>query len=317
MSNSGDNLADFDLDDLIGQLINNNYLLEDKIGEGGMGAVFRAIDIRNGDYRAVKVISPQLISNNNEAKRFLREARLGLILSHPGIVKVYEFGETTEGLLFMVMEYIEGKPLIDLIEEEAPFAPARIISILEPLCEALDYAHSHNVLHRDLKPGNIIVIKDEQGRESSKLVDFGIMKLLKADDQMSNVQLTDTNVVLGTPDYMSPEQLVCHELKPTADVYSLGVILYQMLTGGFPIDYFDFAEFLMLKVYRDAEPPSTRFAFIPPELDTLILKVLARDPEQRYQSAGALYRAYLQTVCRLPAAVQQPDAETLAQRRKK
>lgn len=299
MSDTSSDINNFDLEDLIGTLINGVYIVEDMIGMGGMGAVFRAMQIRENRQVAIKVISPKLVADLKDARRFLREARIGLMLSHPAIVKVHEFGEMPPGLLFMVMEYIEGESLAEYLDRNAPLLPAQCLVLLKPLCDALDYAHSRNILHRDLKPQNIIVAADEKWGVTSKLVDFGIMKLLQPDDHISFAPLTDTNVVLGTPDYMSPEQLMNHTLEPTADIYSAGVILYKMLTGKLPIEFFDFSELLMLKVYQDPAPPSRRFSFFPPSLDPLILKVLARDPEKRYQSASEFYQAFQDAVALL------------------
>lgn len=313
MSDMEHDLSDFDLDDLIGQLVNGIYLLEDKIGEGGMGAVFRAMHLRTQQLFAIKVIAPHLVANRNDARRFLREARVGLMLSHPSIVKVHEFGETPEGLLFMVMDYAEGVLLSDVIEDQSPLSPVHALNILNPLCEALDYAHRRNILHRDLKPSNIIITKDSAGNDTAKLLDFGIMKLLQPDEQISFAPLTDVNVIIGTPDYMSPEQLMNHELKSTSDIYSAGIILYQMLTSQVPIEYFDFSDFLMNKVYRDADPPSTKMPHVPPAIDQVLMKALARDPEQRHQNAGDLYREFLRAVYSLPSHLQQPDAAAIAE----
>ncbi|MEW6732973.1 MAG: serine/threonine-protein kinase, partial [Acidobacteriota bacterium] len=248
---------------LIGREINGCYRIEEKIGVGGMGAVFRAINLKQHNTVAVKVISPHLAANQIFIKRFQREARVGWALSHPNIIKVYEYGETEVGLLFAVMEFIEGETLGNYIDYSAPLTISRCLQILVPLCDALATAHARNILHRDLKPANVLLSR-ENDCEVIKLGDFGLVKLLQPDDEISQgSNLTAIGETFGTPHYMSPEQLMGHALAPTTDIYSLGVITYEMLTGRVPIETNDRREFLTLKLRRDLAPPSTRFPFLP------------------------------------------------------
>src|SRR5262249_40361237 len=161
---------------------------------------FRGRRVKQGDRVAIKVISPHLASNPVFVKRFQREARVGRALSHPNIVKVYEFGETDQGLLFMVMEFVEGENLSDYLERSGPLTVQRSLELLRPLCEALDVAHARTVLHRDLKPANIMLAKDGSGREALKLTDFGLAKLLQPDEEITQgSNLTEVGEACGTP----------------------------------------------------------------------------------------------------------------------
>ncbi|MEW6730600.1 MAG: serine/threonine-protein kinase [Acidobacteriota bacterium] len=280
-------------DSLIGKEINKTYRIEKRLAIGGMGAVFSGTHLQQGTLIAIKVISPHLAANPVFVKRFKREARVGSALSHPHIVKVHDFGETEEGLLFMIMEFVEGETLGDYLERFGPLSAERCAQILKPLCEALDAAHARNILHRDLKPANILMAYNSNGIDNIKLVDFGLVKLLQPDEEITQgSNLTAVGEACGTPFYMSPEQVIGQPLKPTADIYSLGVILYQMLTGKMPIEASSIRQILALKINQDIPPPSNRFPFLPQKIDNVLQKVLARDPRQRYQTAGELYQAF-------------------------
>lgn len=279
--------------DFIGKKLNNTYLIEEKLGEGGMGVVFRATHLLLGNNVAIKIMTPELRKNSNDVKRFQREARVGWALSHPNIIKVLEFSQTQEGTLFMVMEFVKGEDLKSYIKRLAPLSISRCIELLKPLCDALDMAHKRNIIHRDLKPANIL-ISEQNGVEIVKLADFGIVKLLKPDNQITaeGTALTDTGTIIGSLNYMSPEQLMDYNLGPTSDIYSLGVILHEMLTRDLPIKGGDLRKVLSLKTNYHLFPlPSTSFSFLPTTLDKVLRKVLSAMPQQRYQKAGELLEA--------------------------
>lgn len=278
---------------MINRTLNNTYLIEEKIGEGGMGVVFSGTHLLLGNKVAIKVMVPTLKKSDNDVKRFQREARVGWSLSHPNIIKVFEFSRTQDGILFMVMELAKGENLKHHIRRLAPLPLTRCIQILKPLCDALDLAHKRNILHRDLKPANIL-ISEKNGVETVKLADFGIVKLLSSDNQITTegTNLTSTGTVIGSLDYMSPEQMMGYNLSAASDIYSLGVILYEMLTAKLPIQAIEIRELLKLKTSYDKLPsPSTKFPFLTPNLDKVLKKVLFPAPTQRYQKAGDLLNA--------------------------
>ncbi|MBK7995736.1 MAG: serine/threonine protein kinase [Blastocatellia bacterium] len=185
---------------LLGKLLNQTYRIDSQVALGGMGAVFRGVQVSTNEVVAIKVISPHLTANSVFVKRFQREAKVGSLLSHPNIVKVHEFGETPEGILFMAMEFIEGKTLDEYITHSSPLNVMRALEILRPLSEALDTAHKRNILHRDLKPANVLLAKDSQGKEVIKLVDFGLVKLLQPDSEITaGSNLTAMGEACGTP----------------------------------------------------------------------------------------------------------------------
>lgn len=278
---------------LLGKELNQTYRIDSQVALGGMGAVFRGVHLKNNESVAIKVISPHLTANSTFVKRFQREAKVGTILSHPNIVKVYEFGETHEGILFMAMEFIEGKTLDEYLSRAAPLNVMKCIEILRPLCEALDAAHRRNILHRDLKPANVLLSKDKTGKETVKLVDFGLVKFLQPDSEFTaGSNLTALGEACGTPYYMSPEQVIGQPLSSTADIYSLGIILYQMLTAKMPIESNNVRQILAIKINQDIPPPSTKFPFIPQILDPVVQKALDRDPRKRYQTGKELFDAF-------------------------
>ncbi|MBI4854789.1 MAG: serine/threonine protein kinase [Acidobacteria bacterium] len=279
-------------DDLIGKEI-NGYLIEKKLGEGGMGAVFKATKIADNSLIALKVISPMLLVNSRFVKRFQREAKVGKALAHPNIIQVLEYGETENGLLFMAMEFVNGETLKAELIKEGKLSINRISEILRQLCEAMDSAHKRGILHRDLKPENIMIAKDPSGKEILKLADFGLVKLTQPDGEITKgAALTEVGEIFGTPHFMSPEQIMGQPVGASADIYSLGVMLYQMMTGKIPLEGTDVRNLLVTKISQDIPPPSKKFSFVSQAYDNLFKTVLARDPEDRYKSAGEFYQAF-------------------------
>jgi serine/threonine protein kinase len=282
---------------LVGSSLADRYRLLEVIGEGGMGRVFLAEEIATGRPVAVKLLHPEFADVDQVVQRFEREGKVTTQLSHPHIVKVIEFDEW-RGRLFLAMELIPGKSLKDLIERGGDKIGRRLtveaaLAIMRPVLDALEYAHGRGVVHRDLKPENIMVTPG-RGRspESVKLLDFGIAKLGDRSERRSK-KLTQQGLVLGTPGYMSPEQAVGQEADVRSDLYSFGVILYQMLTGRRPFEADSDLDVLVMHLnmpprpLRDVAPD----AAIPPGLDELILRLLAKQPAARFQSARELRQA--------------------------
>jgi serine/threonine-protein kinase len=283
-------------DDLIGKEI-NGYLVEKKLGEGGMGAVFKASKITDKTLIALKVISPMLLVNSRFVKRFQREAKVGKVLAHPNIIQVLEFGETENGLLFMAMEFVDGGTLRSEISKEGSLDIKRTSEILKQLCEAMEAAHKRGILHRDLKPENIMLTKDAEGKELVKLADFGLVKLTQPDGEITKGSaLTEVGEIFGTPHFMSPEQIMGQTVGAPADIYSLGVILYQMMTGKTPLEGTDVRNLLVTKISQDIPPPSQKFPSVSKVFDEVFKNVLARSPEDRYNSASEFYNAFSKAV---------------------
>jgi serine/threonine-protein kinase len=231
-------VADTDRPDaLLGLVLDDKYRLEERLGEGGMGAVYRAMHLLIERPVAVKVLSQRLVTDDAAKERFRREARAAGRLQHTNAVAVTDFGETKEGLVYLVMELLEGKPLREVLAQDAPLDPARAVSLMLQISAAVEAAHEAGILHRDLKPGNIFLVQRPDSPYIVKVLDFGIAKIADAGGEFNlNDTLTGTGVMIGTPRYMSPEQCDGAQLTPASDVYSLGVILYEMLTGQTPFN---------------------------------------------------------------------------------
>jgi predicted Ser/Thr protein kinase len=263
--------------------------IERVLGEGGMGVVYKAVQKQLGRTVALKVLSPALASDPSFVERFTREARALAQLSHPNIVAVHESG-VHDGVPYLVMEYVEGTPLRKLLAA-GKLTPERALEVVPQICDALAYAHAHGVVHRDVKPENILV--DREGRV--KIADFGLAKLATVDE----TRLTRTRMLMGTPNYMAPEQIENPStVDHRADIYSLGVVFYEMLTGELPLGRF--------------KAPSEKAA-VDARLDPVVLRSLEKDPGDRYQQAGDVkdevtrVRAGAPTAAPLPAPKEPSD----------
>lgn len=300
------NLENFEYEDLVGKTIGNDYRIEKILGIGGMGAVFYAKQLSPEQDLALKVILPEKTTDTTLVQRFLREARAGLLLSHPNIVKTHKCSRTSDGLLFIVMEYIKGETLQDYLQDAGRLSLEKTLEFLKQLSSALDIAHKNKVLHRDLKPENILITKLENGSEATKLTDFGIAKILSSEQgKTSNTVLTGAGQVIGTPKYMSPEQLLGLNIKQTTDIYSLGLIVYKMLTGIVPVE-FEGKEGNIFKVTKDLPLLSHSFPFLPSDFDPVFKKVLNRDSSMRHQSAGEFFNDFALVAVKYPNLVVPP-----------
>ncbi|MEK6300519.1 MAG: protein kinase [Acidobacteriota bacterium] len=251
------------IDALIGNTIDNKYRIESKLGEGGMGAVYLSTRLMIGDTVAVKILHSQQVSDPQAIERFRREAQAAARLKHQNAVIIYDFGVSNEGLVYLVMEVAGGQSLRDIIKQQGPVTPSAAAEIMSQVCAALDAAHRQNIVHRDLKPDNIIVSVTNAGLRA-KVLDFGIAKM--RDLTASN--LTQTGAVMGTPYYMSPENCMGEELDHRSDIYSLGIVLFEMLAGVVPFNS-PISTAVVVQHVNQA-PPSLRAlnASIPPAVDT-------------------------------------------------
>src|SRR5579872_1829174 len=266
----------------VGKVLEGKYRLDAFISKGGMGAVYRASHIMLGKTVAVKLINQDLVTSPEIVRRFQREARAATALNHPNIVGVYDMGQTSDGTLYIAMEFINGPSLKSLIDAEGPVSPSRTVALLRQVASALAAAHRQEIVHRDLKPHNIMLARADDGREIAKLVDFGIAKTFD-----ESTQLTMTGFVLGTPQYMAPEQAEGRPVDGRSDLYSLGVILYEMLSGDVPFSDPSTPMILIKHIKETPVLPSLKNpnAQISPELEGIAMRCLQKDPAARFQTA--------------------------------
>lgn len=268
-----------DLQDLVGQTVAGRYRVDSLLGVGGMAAVFQAHHMGLGRDVALKVLHPNLTQHPEVSSRFDREAKSASRLDHPNCVQVTDFGSTEAGMKFMVMQLLEGEELTGLLDGRIP-AP-RVVELMLQIFRGLEHAHKQGVVHRDVKPENIFVTKDHDGKEVLKLVDFGIAKM--AGRSGDDTHKTTAGMVFGTPAYMSPEQAMGMEADSRSDLYSAGVLMYQMLAGRLPLDNDDPVALVRMQVSRDPDPlpPS-----VPPVLAGFTARLLEKDRDDRFPSAS-------------------------------
>lgn len=261
-------------------ILNGRYRLTQTIGEGGMAVVYLGRDLLLNREVAVKVLRDQFASDEVFLERFRREGQIAAGMTHPNIVSVYDVGNDGD-YHYIVMEHIRGPNLKELIYQQGPFSVDGAVFIVSQVASALDYAHQRGLVHRDIKPQNILVDRDG----NAKVVDFGIAK------GMRDPGLTETGTGMGTVHYVSPEQARGLEIGPASDLYSTGVVLFEMLTKRLPFDGETAVSIAMKHVTETPPPPSTFNPSIPPQIDHIVLKALAKDPKDRYPSGAALEAA--------------------------
>jgi tRNA A-37 threonylcarbamoyl transferase component Bud32 len=273
----------------IGETV-GNYRITAKLGEGGMGEVFLAEHPVIGRKVALKAIHPQFARNPEVVGRFVTEARAVNQIGHAHIVDVTDFGHTPAGDFYFIMEYLQGEMLSAQIG--VPFPPGRAIDIAAQIADALDASHQQGVVHRDLKPDNILLVEREGTPDFVKVFDFGLAKLMNVPHTLARTE--EPGVVMGTPIYMSPEQ--CdgkREVDHRADIYALGVILFQMSTGRVPFSGEGFGEIMAQHLSRPAPAVRALVPEVPPALDAIVGRALAKDPDQRFQTMAELREALL------------------------
>lgn len=280
----------YDLDPLIGHVIDGKYELVAKLGEGGMSVVYRARRVHIGDDVAVKILLGKFVKDDAALARFRREARAAAMLRHPNVITIHDFGETDDdhAPAYIVMEFIRGTPLRDLLKSENRFPVERAVRLMRGICAGVSAAHRQGVVHRDLKPENILVVApdDDFEFESVRVVDFGLAKLL------ADAGAGPAGTVVGTPYYMSPEQGMGEPLDTRSDVYSLGAMFYEMLSGARPFDAETVSGVINRHLYEPPQPLPSSLG-VPRRISTAIMQALAKDPEERPQTAGDLARLLL------------------------
>jgi serine/threonine-protein kinase len=249
------------------------YELVEELGRGAMGIVYRARDNELEEFVALKILPDNLSQNPEAVQRFRAEARAARRLAHPNIVRIHDIGEE-QGRKYISMEFVKGSDLKRLLRQQRKLDIDKAVSIILPICDALDYAHRQGIVHRDIKPANIMLTEDGV----AKLSDFGIAKALELTGE------TKTGAIIGTPLYMSPEQVQGRPVDHRADIYSLGIMFYELLAGKPPFTEGDIA-------YQHCRVPARPIPGIPDELNAIILKCIEKDREQRWASAGELAQA--------------------------
>ena len=267
---------------MIGREIAGRYRMLAKLGEGGMGAVYRAEQISLKRTVAVKLLRPEVLGNQLLLRRFNAEAEAVAKLNHPNTVNIYDFGQDTDGALFIAMEFIEGRSLRSVIQAEAPLPPRRALAIATQVAASLTDAHTHAIVHRDLKPDNVMLQDRGRERDVARVLDFGIAKL-RDDTRATQMQMTQQGDMLGTPQYMAPEQIRAEAIDGRTDIYALGCLLYEMVTGRLPHEAATVLALLSKHLIEHPVPPSQRRPDLglPAALDHLILAAMAKDPRSR------------------------------------
>ena len=283
----------------VGRTIAEKFRLDLLIGEGAMGRVYKGEQLSLSKLVAIKVLHKHLGGDPRIAKRFHREARAASRLSHPNSLQIIDFGEDADGTLYIAMELLDGRDLQAIIDTDAPFTPARIGDLMVQTLRALDEAHHAGIIHRDLKPENVVVLATRRGNERVKVCDFGIAKIMESEGR--STAITKDGYVCGTPEYMAPEQARGDKLDIRADVYSAGVVLYQMLCGRVPFSA-ETALGIITKHIMETPPPPRRVRpewGIPRSLESIALQALSKAPEERYESASAMAHAIEEVIEKL------------------
>jgi serine/threonine-protein kinase len=276
------------------------YRIVKKLGAGGMGAVYLGEHILLGRRAAIKTLLPALSRNQEIADRFFNEARATSTISDPGVVQIFDFGYHVDGTAYIVLELLEGESLATRIDRVQQLAPGEALRIARQVAASLAIAHDRGIVHRDLKPDNIFLIHDGEARdgERTKVLDFGICKLPRGD-----VRITDSGVMVGTPVYMSPEQ--CRggsaEVDQRSDIYALGCVLFHMLTGRAPFEHDAPGDFIVSHMQNPPPAPSELVPDLPPLIDELLSRCLAKSPDDRFQTMGELHAAIERVAERISA----------------
>ena len=272
-----------------------NYRVIAELSSGGMGTVYRARHELLGRPAAVKLLRPDLTLNDELVQRFFNEAKAATAIDHPGIIEVFDFGYTDDGRAYLVMEFLEGQPLSRRIEERGRLGEVEATQIARGIASALTAAHDKGIVHRDLKPDNVFLVPDPDvpGGERPKVLDFGIAKLAEPNGLAAvGTRHTVTGMLMGTPLYMAPEQArAAGAIDHRADLYSLGCILYELLVGQPPFVAEGAGEIIALQLFGSVVPPNTRVHDISRELEAIVMKLLEKEPDARFQHASEVVDA--------------------------
>jgi len=280
-------------DAYIGRDVAGQFKILEKIGSGGMGAVYKAEQPDMRRFVAVKILHPRYLARADLVSRFRREARAMSHLSHPHTARVFLYGQLDDGACYFVMEYLAGRNLAQTVRAEGPMEVERAINVMVPVCGALEEAHTQGIVHRDLKPENIFLTTQGGIADYPKVLDFGLAKVTEREMRPGSLILTQEGMVFGTPEFMSPEQARGEKLDGRSDIYSLGIIMYELLTGKLPFDASQPMEFIQKHIKEKPIPLSTRAPnrVWPNGMWEVLDKALAKKPIDRFQTANELAQA--------------------------
>jgi serine/threonine protein kinase len=276
-------------DSLIGTVLDNSYEVISIIGHGGMGVVYKARHTLMDRIVAIKMLKSTLISDSMSVKRFQQEVKASARIDHPHAITVYNFGISPEGLPYIVMDFLQGNSLAEVIKAEGHVEVDRGVKIITQACEALAHAHKQGVVHRDLKPSNIVLTEYDEDPDFVKVVDFGVAKLMGGTAEGAQ-RLTQTGEVCGSPVYMSPEQCMGQELDLRSDIYSMGILIYETLTGKLPLIGRTMVD-TMSKHVSEMPPSFSKIRpdlYIPERIEQVVMKAMAKDPADRHQNMDEL-----------------------------
>ncbi|MFY9221915.1 MAG: protein kinase [Blastocatellia bacterium] len=294
----GSALANASQTDFVSFQIDSKYQIDEKIGEGTTGTIYKATHLQLQAPVAVKLMRRDLVNNPTAVERFRREAYAAMKIRHPNAIAVMDFGITSDELVYVVMEFLIGCSLSERLKEKGRFSVIEANNVIQQICAVLNVAHKRGIVHRDLKPDNIFIHK-EDGQEIVKVVDFGIAKLIQVLDGMSASDLTGMGSVIGTPHYISPEQCTARAVDPRSDIYSVGIILYRILTGKLPFEGPNSIAVIYKQVTEMPQPINEICPDIPPLINAVVMHALEKDPDRRPKDITTFARelsAVVQTI---------------------
>ena len=268
---------------LSSQILDVRYEVLKKLGEGGMSYVYLAKEVATGQEVAIKVLSPKLARDKSSVERLRREAGLAMRLDHPNVCRIYRLGESEDGLIYLVMPFLKGDLLSDREVQGGPMDVATGVMLLRQVCAGLQHAHELQIVHRDLKPENIMLVHEDDGRDKAVVMDFGLAKERRADPAIQ--KLTATGIILGTPEFMSPEQIRGKQLDARSDIYALGIVAFEMFTGKLPFQGRNAQEMMIARLrgtplmLRQVRPD------LPANLEKALARSLATSPDDRFPTA--------------------------------
>ncbi|MBS1153424.1 MAG: Serine/threonine protein kinase PrkC, regulator of stationary phase [Myxococcaceae bacterium] len=281
------------MDPLVGQVLDGRFKVVEPIGTGGMGRVYRAVQQPLNRAVALKVLDYNYGAGKDEAfrQRFLVEAALTAKLSHPNTITVIDYGCTPKGIFYIAMEYLDGRTLDQVVSDDGPIEWRRVLNIGQQVCRSLREAHNLGVVHRDLKPGNVMLLHADDDTDQVKVLDFGLVKSFVVGQELEGRAITQQGMLMGSPPYMAPEQGEKNHADPRSDIYSLGTVLYEALTGAPPFTGKSAMEVILKHVHQPVPPMRVTGEPVPAEMEALVFRCLAKSPMDRFQSMDEVLQA--------------------------
>jgi serine/threonine-protein kinase len=268
---------------LSNQILDARYQVVSKLGEGGMSYVYLAKEISSDAVVAIKVLSPKLATDTSSVERLRREAGLAMRLDHPNVCRILRLGESEDGLIYLVMPYLKGELLSDREVRAGPMPIDHCVRIIAQVCAGLHHAHQLHIIHRDLKPENIMLVDEDGGAERAVIMDFGLAKERRADAAIQ--KLTATGIILGTPEFMSPEQIRGKPLDARSDIYALGIVAFEMFTGKLPFQGRNAQEMMIARLRGTPTPIRQIRSDVPVHIEKALAKAMATNPDDRFATA--------------------------------